>query len=208
MKTDRRAADFAKKIMLLFFFLVVSVLICPVTFSAQDENRQLANKENQYGYIIGSSDILEISTWKEPDFSREEVLVRPDGKISFPLLGDIQAAGLTPTEFSKKIEINLKKYIENPTVTIHIIDPQSKKIFILGEVEETGEYPLRQKMSVLQAIAIAGGFTEWASKKEIILLRNENGQEKRYEINFERIVDGKDISQNLQLKSGDTIIVP
>ncbi len=208
MKTDRRAADSVKKIMLPVLFLVVSVLICSVTFGVQDENSQLSNKENQDAYIIGTSDILEISTWKEPDFSREEVLVRPDGKISFPLLGDIQAAGWTPAEFSKAIEINLKKYVENPTVTIHVIDPQSKKIFILGEVEETGEYPLRQKLSVLQAIAIAGGFTEWASKKEIILLRNENGQEKRYEINFEKIVSGKDISQNLQLKSGDTIVVP
>jgi len=159
-------------------------------------------------YKIGSGDILEIVTWKEPDFSREEVLVRTDGKISFPLLGDVQAAGRTPSEIRKDIESGLKDYVDAPTVTVTVKNPLSQKFYILGEVKKTGEYPLIKGLTVLQAFAIAGGFTDWASKKEIILLRYENGKEKVYNINYKRIVNDKDFSQNISIKTDDTIIVP
>jgi polysaccharide export outer membrane protein len=159
-------------------------------------------------YKIGSGDILEIITWKEPDFSRPEVLVRTDGKISFPLLGDVQAAGRTPMEIRKEIESGLKAYVENPIVTVTVKNPASQKFYILGEVKNTGEYPLIKGLTVLQAFAIAGGFTDWASKKEIILLRHENGKEKVYNINYKKIVDDKDFSQNISIKTDDTIVVP
>ena len=159
-------------------------------------------------YKIGGGDILEIMTWKEPEFSREEVLVRTDGKISFPLLGDIHVSGRTPLQVKKDIETGLKDYVDNPIVTIHVKIPGSQKIYILGEVVNTGEYPLVKDLTVLQAFALAGGFTEWASKKEIILLRNEGGKEKIYRINYKDIVQGKDYSQNIHLKANDTIIVP
>jgi polysaccharide export outer membrane protein len=144
-------------------------------------------------YKIGSGDILSIVTWKEPDFSRQDVLVRTDGKISFPLLGDVQAAGRTPMEIKKEIESGLKAYVENPIVTVTVKSPESQKFYILGEVKKTGEYPLIKGLTVLQAFAIAGGFTDWASKKEIILLRHENGKEKVYNINYKKIVNDKDI---------------
>jgi polysaccharide export outer membrane protein len=165
-------------------------------------------KESQETYHIGKGDILEITTWKEPDFSMEEVLVRLDGKISFPLLSDMQAVGLTPQELKRNIEIGLKDFVGNPVVTVHIRDPQSQKFYILGEVVSTGEYPLLKHLTVLQAFALAGGFTEWASKKEIILLRNEGGRDKIYRINYKDITKGKDLNQNIRLEADDTIIVP
>ena len=159
-------------------------------------------------YKIGSGDILEIVTWKEPDFSRGEILVRIDGKISFPLLGDVQAAGRSPLEIQKDIETGLKDYVASPIVTVTVKSPLSQKFYILGEVKKTGEYTLIKGLTVLQAFAIAGGFTDWASKKEIILLRYENGKEKVYNINYKKIVNDKDFSQNISIKTDDTIIVP
>ena len=159
-------------------------------------------------YKIGSGDILNIVTWKELDFSRDDVMVRTDGKISFPLLGDVQAAGRTPMEIRKEIESGLKDYVENPIVTVTVKNSLSQKFYILGEVKKTGEYPLIKGLTVLQAFAIAGGFTDWASKKEIILLRYENGKEKVYNINYKEIVNDKDFSQNISIKTDDTIIVP
>ena len=159
-------------------------------------------------YKIGSGDILEIVTWKEPDFTREEILVRIDGKISFPLLGDVQAAGRTPLEINKDIALGLKDYVANPIVTVTVKNPESQKFYVLGEVNKTGEYRLIKGLTVLQAFAIAGGFTDWASKKEIILLRNEKGKDKVYSVNYKRIVKDKNFSQNIRIKADDTIIVP
>jgi len=159
-------------------------------------------------YKIGSSDVLEIVTWKEPDFTREEVLVRIDGKISFPLIGDIRASGRTPLQLKKEIEAGLKNYIASPIVTVTVKMPGSQKFYILGEVAKTGEYVLMKDLTVLQAFALAGGFTQWASKKEIILLRNEDGKEKIMRVNYKEIVKGKDFSQNIHIKVNDTIIVP
>ena len=159
-------------------------------------------------YQIGVGDILEITTWKEPDFTRNNVMVRTDGKISFPLLNDFPAAGLSPMELKYNLEAGLKAYVSNPVVTVHVINPVSQKFYILGEVMRTGEYPLVKHLTVLQAFALAGGFTEWASKKEIILLRHEGGKDKIYRINYKDIASGKDFSQNLKLKTDDTIIVP
>ena len=159
------------------------------------------------GYRIGSGDILEIITWKEPDFTRE-VIVRLDGKITFPLLDDLSAVGLRPTELKAVVEKKLKQFVEDPVVTVLVKVPTSQKFYILGEIAKTGEYPLDKELTVLQAFALAGGFTEWSSKKRIILLRYVDGQEKIYRINYKTIIKGKDFSQNIRIKANDTIIVP
>lgn len=159
-------------------------------------------------YKVGIGDILEIVTWKEPDFSREEIIVRLDGKISFPLLDDIQAAGQTPTLLKRRIESKLKKFLSSPSVTVTVREAASQRFYILGEVVNTGEYPLSKDLTVLQAFALAGGFTEWASKKEIILFRKEYGKDKVIRINYKRILKNNDFSQNVAIKSNDTIIVP
>jgi polysaccharide export outer membrane protein len=196
-------------------FCILSILIFVMATTgvlAQEKTSQskatLPGKGAAQSYQIGAGDVLEITTWKEPDFSRENVLVRTDGIISFPLLNDVQAAGLTPMELKGIIETGLKDYVETPFVTVSVIDPASQKFYILGEIQSTGEYPLTKKLTVLQAFAMAGGFTEWASKKEILLLRNEQGQDKIYRINYKDITKGKDFSQNLKLQADDTIIVP
>ncbi len=159
-------------------------------------------------YIIGNGDILEIVTWKEPDFSREEIIVRIDGKISFPLLDDIQAAGRTPTELKKTIEGSLQDFVSKPSVTVTVRRSDSKRFYILGEVINTGEYPITKDLTVLQAFAIAGGFTEWASKKEIILFRKKNNKETVVRINYKAILKGQDLNQNVKIMPDDTIIVP
>lgn len=189
-------------------FLLVSALFGSGVSEAVDTGAAREGGKSQEPYYIGSGDILEIMTYEEPAFTREEVIVRQDGKITFPLLNDLQADGLTPVALSKIIESALKKYIETPMVTVYVKAPLSKKFYVLGEVKTTGEYPLTKRLTVLQAFAIAGGFTEWASKKEIILLRNQDGKEKIYRINYRNIVGGKDLSQNFQLQADDTIIVP
>ena len=191
-----------KKTSLLLTLVPVIMLWCAATASAQQE------KPKTTDYIIGIGDILEIVTWKEPDFSRNEILVRLDGKISFPLLDDVQAAGLTPTQLKKNIEAGLKEYVASPSVTVSIRNAASQRFYILGEVVHTGEYPLVKDLTVLQAFAIAGGFTEWASKKEIILFRRENGKERVIQINYKDIIKDKDFSQNVTIKADDTIIVP
>lgn len=194
-----------KKIFVFAFLL--SFLTYPAFVSHAQELKK-ADKRANIAYHIGNGDILRIVTWKEPDFSLEQALVRSDGNITFPLLYDVKAEGLTPLELSRKIEEGLKNFVEAPYVTVEVIDPQSKKFYILGEVASTGEYPLVKRLTVLQAFAIAGGFTEWASKKEILLLRNVNGEEKFFRVNYKEIVNGEDIQQNLVLEPNDTIIVP
>jgi polysaccharide export outer membrane protein len=175
----------------------------------KSETKQIwSAKVSQKDYHIGAGDILEITTWKEVDLTRGGIRVRTDGKISFPLLNDVQAAGLTPMELKRNMEAGLKNFVSEPFVTITVTAPESQMIYVLGEVTRTGEYPLTKSLTVLQAFALAGGFTEWASKKEIILLRNENGKDKIYRVNYKDIAKGKDLSQNLKLKADDTIIVP
>ena len=191
-----------KKLSLLLVLIQVACLTMISAVAAQQE------KGTPDEYKIGIGDTLEIVTWKEPDFSRDQVLVRTDGKISFPLLDDLQAAGLSPTQLKRVIESKLKKYVTAPNVTVTIRIAGSQKFYILGEVVHTGEYPLTKNLTVLQAFALAGGFTQWASKKEIILFRNENGKEKVYQINYKDIVDEKDFRQNVKIKADDTIIVP
>jgi polysaccharide export outer membrane protein len=159
-------------------------------------------------YRIGSGDVLEIVTWKEPDLSREQIIVRTDGFISFPLLNDVKAAGLTPVELKDIIEKGLAEFVTAPVVTVTVRDSGSKKFYILGEIARTGENTIYKNLTVLQAFALAGGFTEWASKKEILLIRREGGKDQIYRVNYKAIVKGDDLSQNIMVKADDTIIVP
>ena len=184
-------------------FLSTSIILSLMAYSTLSWSAESGGT-----YTIGSGDVLEIVTWKEPDFSREEVLVRTDGFISFPLLNDVRAAGLTPTELKIALEAGIKNYVSNPEVTVTIVTAGSQRFYILGEVVNTGEYPLVKHLTVLQAFALAGGFTEWASKDEILLLRKESGKDVTIRIDYKEIADGKNLNQNVQVKADDTIIVP
>lgn len=158
-------------------------------------------------YKIGVGDVLSISVWEEPNLTKEAVFVRNDGKITFPLLDDITAENKSTMELKNIIEKGLSEFVSAPNVTVTLINQGSRKFYILGEVMKTGEYPLTKKLTAVQAFALAGGFTEWASKDEIILSRNTNGKKQTIIINYKNILKG-DFSKDIYLKADDTIIVP
>jgi len=158
-------------------------------------------------YLLGAQDVLSVSVWKEPELSRE-VPVRPDGKISLPLLNDVQAAGLTPIELAAQITTGLNKYMTNPQVTVMVIEINSQRIYLLGEVARAGAYVLLPGMTVLQALSNAGGFTPFSNLKNIYVLRQENGKQQKLPFNYKEVISGKKTEQNIELKAGDTIVVP
>jgi polysaccharide biosynthesis/export protein len=159
-------------------------------------------------YIIGSDDVLAINVWKEPDLSRT-VPVRPDGKITLPLVGDIGASGNTPKQLQASIEQDLSKYISKPTVTVIVQEAKSHKFNIVGQVQKPGTYLLTSPMTVLDAIALAGGFRDWAKVKSIYVLRaNANSVRAKLAFNYKKVIKGNGIEQNIQLRTGDTVVVP
>jgi polysaccharide biosynthesis/export protein len=157
-------------------------------------------------YVIGADDMLRISVWKEPDLS-ETLPVRPDGKISMPLLNDIPAAGLSPLQLKDSITEKLKKYIADPRVTVVVTAMNSRRIFVSGEVLHTGPMTLLPHMTMLQALSQAG-FTQFANLKGIYLLRTENGKQEKLPFNYKEVIKGNHPEQNIVLKPGDTVVVP
>lgn len=192
----------------MFFFknlkkyLVISFVICCVCLPYICQAG-----ESAAAYKIGVGDILRINTWKEPDLSLDAAMVRSDGKITFPLLDDVQAQGLTTMALKTIIEKKLTEYVEAPNVTVTLANPVSQKFYILGEVIRTGEYPIVKKLTVMQAFALSGGFTEWASKNKIILIRRSEGKDTTSIIKYNDILKG-DFSKDISLRADDTIIVP
>ncbi|HXJ17811.1 MAG TPA: polysaccharide biosynthesis/export family protein [Candidatus Polarisedimenticolia bacterium] len=158
-------------------------------------------------YVIGAEDVLDINVWKEAELTRT-VPVRPDGKISLPLLNDVQAAGLTPTQLASEITRNLKKFVTNPQVTVIVSQINSQRVYILGEAVRPGAYPLLPGMNVLQALSSAGGFTMFANTKNIYVLRREGGKQEKFPFNYKDVINGKHADQNIVLRAGDQIIVP
>lgn len=157
-------------------------------------------------YVIGADDVLKISVWKEQDLS-ETLPVRPDGKISMPLLNDVPAAGLTPLQLRDSITEKLKKYISDPRVTVVVTAMNSRRIFVTGEVVHSGPITMLPHMTVLQALSQAG-FTQFANLKSIYLLRTENGRQVKLPFNYKEVVKGNHPEQNILLKPGDTLVVP
>jgi polysaccharide export outer membrane protein len=158
-------------------------------------------------YVIAPQDVLNISVWKEPDLTRT-IPVRPDGKISMPLLNDVRAAGLTPVQLAGVITTGLRKFVNEPQVTVIVSEINSRRIYVLGEVNHAGAQPLLPNMTVLQAVSSAGGFTIYASVKHIYVLRSENGKQQKYSFNYKDVIAGKHAEQNILVKEGDTIVVP
>ena len=159
-------------------------------------------------YVIGENDILDIDVWKEKEISRA-IPVRPDGKISLPLIGEIQATGMTPLQLQDDIAQRLKAFLANPQVTVIVSDPRSHHFNIVGEVAKPGTYPLSQSMTVLDAISLAGGFRDFAKETKIYVLRTEpGGSQVRLPFNYKEAIKGKKPENNIVLKPGDTIVVP
>ena len=166
-----------------------------------------AAKPHDATFIIGNDDVLAINVWKEPDISRS-IPVRSDGKISLPLVGEVQAAGQTPAALEKDIASKLKNYISEPEVTVMVQQVNSQKFNILGQVVRPGAYVIANSPTVLDAIALAGGFRDFAKQKSIYVLRQGPDGETRLPFNYKEVAQGKNMSQNVKLQPRDTIIVP
>ena len=157
-------------------------------------------------FKIGPQDVLRIDVWKEAEISRT-LPVRPDGKISLPLLNDVQAAGLTAMQLATVISEGLKKYITNPQVTVSVTEINSRRIYVTGEVLKPGTFPLLPNMTVLQALSSSGGFSQFARVKNIYVLRKEESKEVKHPFNYKEVVSGKSPEQNILLQPGDVIVV-
>jgi polysaccharide export outer membrane protein len=159
------------------------------------------------GYVIGPDDQLSIVFWKDKEMSAD-AQVRPDGRIALPLINEVQAAGLTPDQLREKITEESKKYMEDASVTVVVRQINSRRAFITGEINRPGAYPLTSPTTVAQLIAMAGGLREYANSKKIVIMRTENGKQRRLPFNYKDIIDGKNLQQNVELQPGDTVIVP
>ncbi len=164
-------------------------------------------KPHDSSFVIGNDDVLAINVWKEPDISRS-IPVRSDGKISLPLVGEVQASGLTPLALERDIAVRLKNYIAEPEVTVMVQQVNSQKFNILGQMVRPGSYVIANSPTVLDAIALAGGFRDFAKKKSMYVLRQGPNGESRLPFNYKAVSEGKDMAQNIKLQPGDTIIVP
>lgn len=173
--------------------------------SKEKPKPQVASVDSSY--IIGANDVLDLNVWKEPDISRR-VPVRPDGKISLPLLNDVTAAGLTPMQLQAAVTDGLKKFISDPQVTVIVVEVNSRRVFVLGEISHPGPLGMLPNMTVLQALSAAGGFSQFAKLNGIYVMRVRDGQQKTFPFNYKEVIRGKNPEQNIILEPGDTIVVP
>ena len=157
-------------------------------------------------YVLGVEDKLSVSVWKEPDLSKT-VTVRPDGKITFPLVGDVQASGRTARQLTDDLAKALTRFIKEPVVTVVVEEINNFKVFVLGEVTTQGALTLRRRTRLVEAIALAGGMTQYADKSNVLLMRFEDGKEIRTRIDYRKVVSGERPESNVYLKPGDTVIV-
>ncbi len=206
----RRKVDYtfyspAKKACWLFLFLAMGIFWLNTTTAKAEQLK--AGEAPGAEYTIGPGDILEISVFGEPDISKT-VFVRIDGRISLPLIGDIQAAGTTAPILAKNIADKLVKFVDDPNVTVTLSASKSKVYYILGQIKTPGEYPITQPIDVLQAIARAGGLLEWAKKSKIMIVSGSGASEKVTYFDYDEFLGGGNIGQNVTLKPGDTIVIP
>jgi polysaccharide biosynthesis/export protein len=159
-------------------------------------------------YVLGPGDVIEVVFFREKDLSADDVTVRPDGMISLALVNDIRAAGLTPVQLRTAVMQAASKYVTDPSLTIVVKQINSRRVYVTGQVNKPGTYPLHDTMTVLQMLAVAGGLMEFASGDNILVMREENGETKSFKFNYKDIRKGKNLQQNIALKPGDTIIVP
>jgi polysaccharide biosynthesis/export protein len=158
-------------------------------------------------YLVGEADVLHINVWKEPELS-EQVIVRPDGKISLPLVSEVKVAGMTPSQIQQLLTERLKAFIVAPQVTVTVADIRSKTVYITGEIIRAGEYPMLAPMTVLQLIAKAGGVSTYANRHGIFVLRYVDGKPVRYAFDYSEVLKGKTVGQDVELRPGDTVVVP
>ena len=187
----------------LLFFLALFMLVSNTHLFVSPAMAQSGSSP----YLIGPEDILNIYIWKEPDLT-QEVTVMPDGKISFPLVGEIQAEGRTVMELKQAITEKLQDYVTAPEVAVVVRELRSQRIYTMGKLNSPGPYSLAPGMTVVQALSTAGGFAEWADEKNILVIRREGGKEVQHRFNYKQYISGENLKQNIFLKPNDTIVVP
>ncbi len=201
---------------LLSFVSIGAFIVFVITSMAypQADKEILSKKEAQAEmsadgdqYVIGPEDVLYIHVWKEDALTRT-VPVRMDGKISLPLIQEIKAAGLTPLQLKEVLMRKFKEFIENPIVSVTVVEINSFKVYVIGQVKNPGLQRLRSETTVSQIIVMAGGFTDWANQKKIVIVRKEDGREKRIKVNYKKIMNGGNPGADVVLKAGDTVIIP
>jgi polysaccharide biosynthesis/export protein len=159
------------------------------------------------GYLLQPGDILEISVWKEQDLQRD-ALIRPDGRLTFPLAGDIDTTGKTIEDVRSIIVEQLKRYLPTPVVTVAVKQAAGNRIYVLGKVAHAGDFPMINALNVMQAISLAGGATPYAAINDIVILRRHNGTQQAFRFRYSDVAHGRDLAQNIQLQSGDVVVVP
>jgi polysaccharide export outer membrane protein len=158
-------------------------------------------------YVLGPEDLIEISVWRDESLTKE-IVIRPDGKISFPLTGEIQAGGLTAEQLQHEITEKIAEFVPEPTVTVMVLKVNSYKVFVVGKVNKPGQYITGTRTDVMQALSMAGGLGPFASPRKIVILRRENGVERKIPFNYNQVIKGKNLEQNIILKRGDVVVVP
>ena len=192
-----------------FILIIMTGMACPQAdkeiLSKKGAQAEVALDGDQY--TIGAEDVLYIHVWKEEALTRT-VPVRMDGKISLPLVQEVKAAGLTPLQLKEVLMRKLKEFIESPIVSVTVMEANSYKVYVTGQVRNPGVYRLRSETTLVQMISLAGGFTEWANQKKIVIVRKEDGREKRIKVNYKKIMGGGNPGSDVFLKAGDTLIIP
>jgi polysaccharide biosynthesis/export protein len=193
-----------------WFFAVLVIITLGTVWNLPAADQAVAVKDRKLpeGYQIGAGDVLQILVWREADASVPEAVVRVDGKITLPLIGDVEAAGLAPVELQDLLIKQLSRYLTNPVVTVITKEINSRKVYVAGNVKKEGPIPLIQPMTVLQALNEAGGLGDWASKKKIYVLRNTGGKQVRLPFDYKAVIKGQHLEQNIVVMPNDTIVVP
>jgi polysaccharide export outer membrane protein len=183
-----------------------ALVFCVAAAAAHAQEQDMPSAD-QAGYRVNAGDRLDISVWKEEDLQRQ-VLVRPDGAFSFPLAGQIMAQGRTVTDIREELESRLSRYIPDLVSTVTVVDVSGNTIFVIGQVNTPGSFVMNPVLDVMQALSMAGGMTPFASLKNIRILRRENGVQTALEFDYTEVADGRSLEQNIQLRSGDVVVVP
>lgn len=167
-----------------------------------------AAQAQQAGYTVKPGDVLEISVWKEPDLQRPQVLVRPDGAFSFPLVGEVDARGKTIAELNKIVSDRLTKFISDAVVTISLQEIRGNKVYVIGQVNRPGEFIVNPSVNIMQALSMAGGMTPFAATNEIVVLRGQGKAQQAMAFRYADVVRGRSLDTNIELQSGDIVVVP
>jgi polysaccharide export outer membrane protein len=212
-RTNARRSNFrvltcgaALALALAWASVVEAQALTPPTAPVPAQNQSAAGVPLPSDYVIGADDMLDVVFWTAKEMSHQ-VLVRPDGKISLPLIDDIQAAGLTPEQLAASLKKAAAQYVRDGSATVIVTEIHSRKVYIVGEVSKPGTIALGSEMTVLQALGEAGGFLEGANKGDVTIVRNDAGGERRFKFNYNDVLRGKNVRQNIKLLPGDTILV-